>query len=220
MLVLAYLLLAGGDEPPPAPTPPPPAPAAVPTPPSAPAPPLAPVSSPEGLRLFGVTGAGAIIGGADGRQRLIRLGRDVLPGLRLEAVRVDHALLKSAAGGFRLDFTGVTATAPAAAPSAAPGAVDEAAVRADVQRYLLAFEPRRVGTRVTSHALKAGQTLPVLQRAGLRAGDVVLRVNDSEFDQERLMDLAWTIANSDRVVFEVERGGQRMSLAAEGAQSR
>lgn len=221
-LVLAAQVWRGGEAAPePAHVP---APPAAPLPPvaAAPAPSAAPVASPEGLRLFGVTGAGAIIGMPDGRQRLVRLGRDVLPGLRLETVRVDHALLKSSAGDYRLDFTGVTAATPAA-PAAAPvasGPANEAAIRADVRRYQLGLEPRQVGGRITSHVVRPGQNLPVLQRAGLQPGDVILRVNDSEFDQERMMELAWTIANTDQVVFEIERNGQRMRLATRGGQTR
>lgn len=222
-LVFAVQLWGGGNVPPTPQTVAPPSPPPIAAAPAPASPPAAPAASPEGLRLFGVTGAGAIIGTPDGRQRLVMLGRDVLPGLRLETVRVDHALLKSSAGDYRLDFTGITAAAAApAAASLAPaaGAIDEAAVRADVRRYQLGLEPRQVGGRITSHVLRPGQTLPVLQRAGLQPGDVILQVNGSEFDQERMTDLAWTIANSDRVVFEIERGGQRLQLATRGGQAR
>lgn len=220
VLVLAVQLWSGDSAPPvppptssPPPVPPPPVTAAP--------PPTAPAASPEGLRLFGVTGAGAIIGMADGRQRLVMMGRDVLPGLRLEAVRVDHALLKSSAGEYRIDFTGVTAATLAVQASApASGPPSEAAVRADVRRYQLGLEPRQAGGRITSHVLRPGQNLPVLQRAGLQPGDIILRVNDSEFDQERMMELAWTVANADQVVFEIERNGQRMRLATQGGQAR
>lgn len=219
VLVLAYMMLAGPEEPPAAPAPPPspPPPVAVaPPPPPAPA---APVSSPEGLRLHGVTGAGAIIAMQDGNQRLVRLGRDVLPGLKLEEVRVDHALLRSAAGVFRLDFTGVTAAGAPAVP-VQPAAADEAAQREETLRYRLGLEPRRVGERIASHVVRPGTSLPVLQRAGLRPGDVILRVNGSELDEERLAELAWTVANSERVEFEIERDGRPMRLATNGGLAR
>lgn len=218
-LVLAWQLLGRGGEPEPAPSapPPPPAPVAA-APPEPPPAPAAPVASPEGLRLFGVTGSGAIIGTADGRQRLVRLQSDVFPGLRLERVGVDHAVLRSATGEFRLDFTGVSAAGGAPGAAAAPsGPPNEAAIRADVLRYQFAFEPRRgAGGRVNSHVLRPGRIPPVLARAGLQPGDVVLRVNDTEFDQERMMDLAWTIANADQMVFEIERNGQPMRLVTPG----
>lgn len=219
-LVLAVQLWSGG-EPAPEPVPVAAPPVAPPPPVATATPPAAPAVSPEGLRLFGVTGAGAIIGMPDGRQRLVMLGREVLPGLRLEVVRVDHAMLKSPAGDYRLDFTGVTAATPSApAPAPASGPASEAAIRADVRRYQLGLEPRQAGGRITSHVVRPGQDLPVLRRAGLQPGDVILRVNDSEFDQERMMELAWTIANTDQVVFEIERNGQRMRLATQGGQAR
>lgn len=221
-LVLAWQLGGGGSEKESvSPVPPPqPSPAAA-APPMSPPAPAIPAASPEGLRLFGVTGSGAIIGTGDGRQRLVRLQSDARPGLRLERIAVDHVVLWSTTGEFRLDFTGVSAAesrpAAGAAPSGPPG---EAAVRADVLRYQLAFEPRRAANgRTNSHILRPGQNLPALERAGLRPGDVVLRVNDSEFDSERLMDLAWTIANADQVSFDIERNGQPMRLSAPGGRA-
>jgi general secretion pathway protein C len=218
VLVLAYMMLAGPEVPPATPSPPPPPPPVAAAPPPAP-PPVAPAASPEGLRLHGVTGAGAIIAMPDGNQRLVRLGRDVLPGLKLEQVRLDHALLRSAAGAFRLDFTGVTAAGAPAVP-VQPAAADEAAQREETLRYRLGLEPRRVGERIASHVVRPGANLPVLQRAGLRPGDVILRVNGSQLDEERLAELAWTIANSERVEFEIERDGRPMRLATNGGLSR
>lgn len=221
LAVLLYQLLAGptaapAPEAPPIaqPPPPPPSPAAT------QAPPPSQAATPEGLRLHGLTGAGAIIGMPDGRQRLVRLGADVLPGLRLDQVRVDHALLKSAAGEFRLDFTGVAAAQPANGTAPAATTTIEAAVRDDTLRYRLGLEPRRVNGQVMSHVLRPGQNLPVLQRAGLRPGDVILSVNGNLLNEEQVMELAWNIAQSERVVFEIERDGRRMQLATEGGQGR
>ncbi len=219
LLALACLLLAApGETPSPVPVAPPPPPVAA--PPQQPAPPpVSPAASPEGLRLHGVTGAGAIIAMPSGNQRLVMLGRDVLPGLKLEQVRVDHALLRSGAGAFRLDFTGVTAADAPAAPVPA-AAAPEAAQREETLRYRLGLEPRRTGERIASHVVRPGANLPVLARAGLRPGDVILRVNGSQLDEERLEELAWTIANSERVEFEIERGGRPMRLATTGGLAR
>lgn len=215
LLALAYVLLAGRDETPPrAPALPPPlsaTSAAQPVPP----PPVTPATSPEGLRLHGVTGAGAIIAMPNGNQRLVMLGRDVLPGLKLEHVRVDHAMLRSAAGVFRLDFTGITAANAPAAPVPVAAASD-AAQREETLRYRLGLEPRRIGERIASHVVRPGANLPVLARAGLRPGDVILRVNGSQLDEERLEELAWTVANSERVEFEIEREGRPMRFATSG----
>ena len=117
-LLVLYLLFGGGgcEAPAPvAPPAPPPQPAAPPVAPVASAPPRR-LPSPEGLRLYGLTGMGAIIGPAGGGQRLVAVGREVIPGLLLAAVRIDHAILRSSSGDYRLGFDGVTGAAGAAPP--------------------------------------------------------------------------------------------------------
>ncbi len=216
-LVLFAWWLTLPDTGPPAPPPPSaptPAPVAA-TPSPAPAPPAAPAATPEGLRLFGLTGSGAIIGMADGSQRLVRIGREVMPGLTLAEIRQHSALLRSAAGEFQLDFQGVAAAqgqAPAAAPAASASASD-AQLRDETLRYRLGLEPNRTGGRVDGFTIRPGANLPALQRAGLRPGDRILSVNGSRMDEERLLELAWTIANSDRTEFEYERDGRRQRAA-------
>ncbi len=172
------------------------------------APVIAPTVSADGLRLHGVTGAGAIIGSADGRQRLVAIGRDVLSGLTLAEVHSDHVLLRTARGDIRLDFTG-TATVAAASPVPA-----RAAERDENLRYRLGLVPYRVNGRVVGHEVRSGAELPALAAAGIRPGDVILSVNGSRLDRERAAELAWTLANSDRVEFEIERGGRPMQLQA------
>lgn len=208
LLPIAGHQLLGGID---APLAPPPVSLPPPAPPSADAPVPPPVSaaSPEGLRLHGVTGAGAIISGADGRQRLVTIGRDVLPGLTLAQVRVDHALLRSVAGDIRLDFTGASSS-----DSAAPPVPTASAERDDTLRYRLGLAPHRVDGRVVGHQVRSGAALPALTAAGVRPGDLILSVNGSRLDEERVAELAWTLANSDRVELEIERGGRPLRLSS------
>lgn len=213
LLLLLYLLFGRGENEAPAPapvTPPGPAPTAVQVPaPSAPTPPSAPSASVEGLRLHGVAGAGAIIGVGDGSQRLIAIGREVRPGIVLVGVGVDHALLRAGAMTYRLGFDGIAAagdTAPSAQPSGT------AALREETLRYRLALAPVTSGGRVTGHVVRDGANVPALARAGIRSGDVIQRVNGAEFDAERLEELAWTMANTDRTTFEIVRDGQPVQL--------
>ncbi len=220
LLLLAWWLTAPGDEPPttstPAPAAPEPLPVAAPMPAATvAAPPAAPVPSTEGLRLFGLLGSGAIIGFPDGTQRLVRIGRDVLPGVTLVAVRQHNVLLRSGGGDLILDFGGVGAAPGAAAPGTAPAGhpAAEAALRDETLRYRLGLAPRMEGGRVTGFTIRPGTSLPALQRAGLRPGDTILSVNGSRLDEERMLELAWTIANSDRTEFEYERGGRRQRAA-------
>ena len=216
LLLITWWLTAPADE-----AVAPPAPIAVTSPPApvaatpTPTPPSVPAATPEGLRLFGLTGSGAIIGLPDGSQRLVRIGREVMPGLILAEVRQHSALLRSAAGEFQLDFQGVAAAAgqPLAAASAATAPASEAHLREETLRYRLGLAPRMAGGRGAGFTIRQGADLPALQRAGLRPGDLVLSVNGSVLDEERMLELAWTIANSERTEFEFERGGRRMRTA-------
>lgn len=160
------------------------------------------------LRLFGVLGSGAVIGMADGTQRFVPLGRDVLPGVSLRRVELHHAVLATASGEARLGFDGVAQAQPAAAPAPV-----ETARRDDTLRYRLGLAPRQVNGRISGYAVRPGASLPALEQAGIRPGDLILSVNGSELDAERLEELSWQIANSTRIEFEVERGGRRLRLA-------
>ncbi|MGZ8310504.1 MAG: hypothetical protein ACXWUX_13500 [Allosphingosinicella sp.] len=191
-------------------------------PPPAPEPPLAPVAatpatapptpSAEGLRLYGLLGRGAIIGEAGGSQRFVAIGREVRPGLRVERIEPQFVVLAATSGEVRLGFDGPRrGDAGTAAPAAAGGV--EASGRDETTAYRLGLAPRRAGGSVSGYVVRPGVSMPALERAGLRPGDVILGVNGSRFDEERLLELAWQIDNSERTEFEVERGGQRMRLS-------
>ena len=82
---------------------------------------------PQGLILHGVTGSGAIFGFADGSQRYVARGRDVVPGLTLQAVALNHVILAMGSANLRLGFGGspvplsqAIVVAPATTPPAAP----------------------------------------------------------------------------------------------------
>src|SRR3954468_14999117 len=55
--------------------------------------PAAPVTDVSQLRLFGLLSRGAVIGMADGTQRFIPIGREIVPGVTLRGVDVHHAIL-------------------------------------------------------------------------------------------------------------------------------
>lgn len=189
--------------PPPVPPPPPPQPETV----------AAPVPA-EGLLLYGVSGGGragmaALIGRPGGGQRLVPLGREYRPGLKLAELGGSYAVLTSAGVSTRLELggSGSTIAASSPPPAAASGAMDSADLR-------VGMAPRRNGGRIDGFALKPGANLAPLLRAGLRPGDVLVAVNGQPFDSgEKLLELPREIAGSYTAEFEFERAGRRMKAA-------
>jgi type II secretory pathway component PulC len=221
IVVLVSLLLRGGGgaEPvlPVNPAPPPasvaaPAPAPVPIV-AAPAPAPMPVADTSQLRLHGLLASGAVISTGNGGQRLVPVGREALPGLTLVRVEQNHAIFQSAGGEIRLGFDGIALADPSSAAAApAPVAAGPAGQREETLRYRLGLAPRMAGGRATGYTVRANVEMPALARAGIRPGDVIVAVNGVGFDEERLQELAWTIARSAEVRFEVERDGRRIPL--------
>jgi type II secretory pathway component PulC len=218
ILFLLYLLFLRGGSEPAVPVVRPEAqamPQTVPPPPVAamPVAPPAPVADLSGLRLHGLLASGAVIGFPSGRQRLVPVGREALPGLTLRRIEQNVAVFDSAGGELRLGFDGPVQAGPGAPAPAPLTSSAEGAQREEALRYRLGLEPRRAGGRVTGFTVRANVEMPALARAGIRPGDVIATVNGSVFDEERMQELARQIANSTRIDFEVERGGQRIRLS-------
>jgi general secretion pathway protein C len=162
------------------------------------------------LKLYGLLASGAVIGYANGGQRLVPVGREALPGLTLVRVEQNHAVFQSAGGEVRLGFDGIAAGAPGmAAPPvpAAPGGREEAL------RYRLGLAPRVVGNQITGYTVRSNVELPALARAGIRPGDVIVSINGREMNEQLLQDLARIVASPAGARFEVERGGARLQLS-------
>lgn len=204
-------------------------------------PPTTPVATPvagvpEGITLTGVAGSGAIFSFADGTQRFVARGREVAPGVTLQAVRLRDVLLAAATTNYRMPLGG-TAVAiqpppPTAAPAGGaapqlvvPGAarnpmggplIPEAQQQAMGQQFASSLEPRQAGGRITGWTLRPGANLLPLAQAGLQPGDVLISINGETIsDREHIAALPAQIANGTRVEFEFERGGQRMRRALE-----
>lgn len=79
---------------------------------------VAPAADVSQLRLFGLLSRGAVIGMADGTQRFVPIGREIVPGVILARVEVHHAVLNAAGGEIRLGFDGIARTQAAALPMA------------------------------------------------------------------------------------------------------
>lgn len=167
--------------------------------------------------LSGVMGSGAIFSFADGRQRAVPIGREVAPGLALKSVGIGHAIVGGAGGDLRLELNRIGATSPgvpvavAAASSPARGAASsEALHKRETTAFRLGLAPVAGGSRGGGYAIRPGARIPHLSRAGLQPGDVIVRVNGSAFDEERLTELSWEIANASTTEIEFVRAGRRM----------
>ena len=220
IIVLVSLLLRGGGGAP-AQTNAPVTPAATPAPVAAPVPaaaapaPVAPPTDLTQLRLHGLLASGAVISSANGGQRLVPVGREAVPGLTLVRVEQTHAVFQSASGEVRLGFDGIAQAVDVASGAAAPPApapTGAAGQREETLRYRLGLAPRMANGRVSGYTVRSNVEMPALARAGIRPGDVIVSVNGANFDEERLQELAWNIANSAQTRFEVERGGRRLQL--------
>lgn len=188
------------------------------------APPAAVAASTAGLQLKGVLGfdgaaGAAIFGLADGRQRLVAVGREVTPGVRLEAIGTDRATVYD--GVQRLDLllpelqaTGTAApaaTAPAAVATPTPTPTSVAAIdpKRDLANFRLGLKPEGDPKQPRGYRVAGGVPLPMLDRAGLRPGDVVLSVNGQSLDEERLLELPAELLAASSVEIEFERAGKR-----------
>lgn len=181
-----------------------------PAPPSQAAPAPALVSA-DGLILYGVSGASrsaaAIIGSRLGGQRVVAVGQDYRPGLKLAEVGVDYAVLSTGAQGVRLELSRFGEGGAAKATASLP-AEQEQKIEAAVLRSIL--KPVRTNNRIGGYALKPGESLPQLIRAGIQPGDVIVSVNGSQLDEERMAELAWQMGNATKTEFIFMRNGKKM----------
>lgn len=195
-----------------------PAPAGIP----AAAEPVTPTPAPaslEGLALRGVMGGGQSGGAAillmpGGGERIVRVGREFLPGLRLAAIGVSHAIIARADGEVRLDLgrAGATRVESAAAEPQPAGLGIAPDLKRETMQYRLGLAPVKSG----GFQIKPGADLPRLRAAGLQPGDVLLAVNGQELQsEEKVLELAHEIATAYTAEFEFWRGGKRMKASME-----
>jgi general secretion pathway protein C len=181
----------------------------------------------SGLVLRGVLGPDSVIvEGGDGRQRLLRRGRDPVWGMALVEVRGNSAVLADAGGGrVTLVLEGAVLEAepaPAAADATGPRRVRRAALAASVTDYRLALvpmgPPRNSGQSrdIESWRVKDAAGVPLLRAAGLAAGDVLTAVNGQMlFSEEKLMDLPDDVAGARELRIDYLRRGARNTVSLE-----
>lgn len=159
-----------------------------------------------------------------GGQRLVRVGREIVPGMRLKSVGLTFAIAESGGADLRLELgkagaVQIAAAAPAAA-AVQPAAAAAVADRVETTELRLGLEPVESGGRTRGYRFRDGASLPRLEQAGLRPGDIITGVNGSVLDEERLMELSWTMTNSERTEFDVIRNGKPIKIALQPGASR
>lgn len=183
-----------------------------------------PAPAEGGLSLFGVRsdgrgGGSAILGTPDGAQTLYVLGEDVGGGLVLRAVAADHVILTRGGSRIRLEFSGGPSPPPPAramgavlAPATAPMA-QPPSQGLDPSQFLsaAALSPVMADGRVTGYRVMARGRGEALSRAGLQDGDVLLAVDGSNLNPERLSELPDLLAKADDVEVSFARNGQPMT---------
>lgn len=223
-LLLLLWLFSGDDEVPSAEMPP--TPTAVPAAPSVvspAAPPPAPGSaSVAELRLHGVMGSGeeaaAIVSTGAGPQRLVRVGRDVAPGVPLLAVAADHILVRERGREVRLAFADDGGGAPAAsavAPGtgAGPAPRGSDAERQEAREYQAALAPYRIDGRHAGYRFRDGRMPDMFRDAGVEDDDVVVRVGGLGLeDADDVAGIPRRIRQRGRVEIEIMRNGAPQTI--------
>ena len=205
------------------------------------APPLAPVPSlaPNDLAVAGVVvgrtpeRSSAILT-SGGRTRVVAVGESAFGG-RLVSVSADGVALEFGAERVALRLPTATEAAPArpaaaARPSLPPGAPPEdpetparEMSRAEVQRRLGEEIPRILAETAVVPVTEDGRVVGVqvtrlpegslLTDAGLRTGDVLTRINDTDIDGMATLIGLWPrLQNASDLRAVVRRGGQTFSL--------
>ncbi|MFN3815808.1 PDZ domain-containing protein [Brevundimonas sp.] len=159
--------------------------------------------------------AGAIVAGPDGVHKAVRVGEIVSEGVVLAAVASDHVVLAHGRARTRLDFP---AAPPAPGPGPAPAAMaatgqvaagqsGAGSGGAETATYATALRPVS-DNGADGYVWRPGTDGGVLAAAGLRPGDVIVRINGTPFDRaERMEELAADIAAGHAVDLEYRRNG-------------
>ncbi|WP_299322518.1 type II secretion system protein N [Parasphingopyxis sp.] len=223
-LVALFLLLwifRDGEAPPPAapdagtapPAPAAPAPAAPsaesPTPPSG--------DSVASLRLHGVMGLGdtgaAIVSNGAGPQRLVRVGREVLPGVPLLAVAGDHILVRENGREVRLAFEAEGATAAGSSSGGSTAEPGSEAPDREAIEYQAALTSYRIDGRHAGYQFREGRMPEIFQEAGVQPDDVLLRFGGFRLESsENVASIPGRIRQGGWIEIEILRNGEEQTI--------
>jgi general secretion pathway protein C len=167
-----------------------------------------------GVRLDQATGRGsAIIATPDGVQSSYAVGDEIMPGLILKAVMLDHVTIERG-GAVEQLFLDQSVAAPVAQPGAAPAPAAAVSVpNAAALRAGLGFAPRLESGAVTGFVVSPSGSGDVFRSIGFLPGDVVTAINGRRF--RTVQEAGETIdglAAGAVVQIELERGGKVTTL--------
>ena len=159
------------------------------------------------------TTASAIVESGDGRQRLVRVGSQLAPGLAISMIDASGLTLTGASGDARLDFGDQRrpdAAIPATAIPETAGGATLASLAASISDYRTGLDPRRVAGITRGFTLVDASRLPLFRKAGLQTGDIIIMINGSAIDsEEKVMELPAEINGAKAVEILYERSGKR-----------
>lgn len=161
---------------------------------------------------------GAILAGPDGVQKAVGPGDTVSDGVTLAAVGDDHVILAHGRARSRLGFPppSPASFSPSPASIGTPGPAARASVAGADQAatYETALRPVESGGTTEGFVWRPGTDGGILATAGLRPGDVLLRINGTPFDRhERFGELAADVAAGRPVHIEYRRNGSNYSAS-------
>lgn len=176
----------------------------------------------SGVRADGAGGGSAILRTEDDREAAYGLGDPVAGGFVLRAVAPDHVVLARGGARRRIDFpvisqapvpSGATPLETGPLPSPAPAASEQGAAAVGAKELLAgaALTPRLRDGRPSGYRVMPRGGGDVLARAGLQPGDVLLALDGSELNAERVSELPAELAKADHVELRFERGGRTMT---------
>ena len=159
------------------------------------------------------TTATAIVEDDDGRQRLVRIGSQLAPGLSVSKIDASGLTLTGADGDARLDFGDQRrpdAAIPATATPETAGGATLASLAASISDYRTGLDPRPVAGITRGFTLVDASRLPLFRKAGLKTGDIIIMINGSAIDsEEKVMELPAEINGAKAVEILYERSGKR-----------
>ena len=179
----------------------------------------------DGWQLFGVRVAGegssAILAKDKSSQSAYRPGDELAPGVVLERVEADHVTIRDGGIPRRLELpiadipAGSAAPAVSRLPSALPATATAAVpVSVDPGQLLAQSGLKAVdeGGRVAGYTLMPQGDDSLVRAAGLKPGDVLLRVNGQPLAPGTFAESAAELQRDPRATIEFQRDGQPQSV--------